>query len=289
MLKNISEQQVRVGLGRTLKSLRTLANMSQEGFAQLLSIHQTAVSRVESGSQSILPWQLLKVSEFFEISVDQLLSGNFDFRKIAERFGTLPPLPERYRQLEYSKIREALPALHFISSTQGSPFFEKMMQGFGMHQDFIGGPDQVIGVHFNLDVLRCMIDQRIINKNSLGQMIQYSRTEPVQGFLHNLYQTQESALSLIQSWFLNAHHYESNFMYAVQKCKKNSMEVSVKPAEHMREVGYKDETLGDFICEYKKQYLSSFPQYIGCNSVEVTEEECHFHGSSQCIYSIKIA
>lgn len=62
-------------IGRNINRLRKLTNLSQEDVAADLGIHQTALSRIESGQQRLLACQLYwlskvfkkEMSEFFEV------------------------------------------------------------------------------------------------------------------------------------------------------------------------------------------------------------------------------
>src|SRR4051812_21989894 len=64
-----------VSLGKVLRLMRKTAKVSQTDFGKMLGVHQTAVCRIEKGSQSLTPVQLLTISKYFDVSIDSLLDG----------------------------------------------------------------------------------------------------------------------------------------------------------------------------------------------------------------------
>lgn len=288
-LKKNDEDKVLESLGETVKRLRKCARVSQQELANLLGLHQTAVCRVESGMQSLQPWHLQKLSEIFDVRVTAILSGQINFWQIAERFGQRPPFPSRYLQHAHSRVRELLPLLQFATTVKGKSFVNKTLDKLGLDPVYIQGPDQPIGVDANLDLLRHLIKAGVVSTKNLHDLVNHTRSEKVQGFLDVIYRTQSGSLNLLKTLILNAHHYESNFKYEMREEKGDSLVLSIKPAEHMAEIQYKDEQLGDFLCHYKQEYLTQFPLYIGAKPAQLQESECHFHGSGQCIYTIKAA
>jgi transcriptional regulator with XRE-family HTH domain len=288
-LKKVEGLKLQITLGEAVRRLRKCAKVSQQDLSALISIHQTALSRVESGQQNLLPWQLQKLSEFFNVKVDSLLSGSVNYWMVAERFNQIPPFPEHYRQFPFSKTREVLPFLHFIDAVKGPSYSEKVLSEFGMDGALFGAPDSPVGIYCGLDLFRNMVTNRILTEQNFSKLIDQTRTERVQGFLHPVYETQESALRLVKSWVLNAHHYDTNFNYEMECGSKDTLHLSVTPADHMAKVSYKDDQIGDMLCRYKREYISQFPKYIGQRPAEIEHKECHYHGASRCLYTVRFA
>lgn len=63
----------------TIKDLRKKAGLSQKEFADLFNVHQTAVSQWETGKTTPDKETLIKISDYFNISVDSLL-GKTDIK-----------------------------------------------------------------------------------------------------------------------------------------------------------------------------------------------------------------
>ncbi|MBI3556567.1 MAG: helix-turn-helix transcriptional regulator [Deltaproteobacteria bacterium] len=287
-LKSGQDEKILEVLGETVKRLRKCAHISQERIAEILGLHQTAVCRVELGQQSLQPWHLQQLSDLYDIRVSDMLSGQINFWQIAERFGQKPPFPSRYLELAHSKVREFLPLLRFMTVQKGRTFLQRVLKEVDTDLDlhYLRGPDQPIGVNCNLDLIRHSIKGGVLNSDNLKLVVDESRNEDVQGFLHPVYLTQPSLGNLLKSFVLNSHHYDSNFIYTVCEDKSSELVLSVKPAEHMDKVKYKDVELGDYLCRYKREYLSQLSGYIGAKPLQIHEKDCHFHGASQCVYAI---
>ncbi len=290
-LKKGQDLKILATLGETVKRLRKCAHISQERIADVLGLHQTAVCRVELGQQSLQPWHLQQLSELYNIRVGELLSGQINFWQVAERFGQKPPFSDRYRELAHSKVRELLPLLQFFDTQKGRAYVQRLLREVDLALDFdyLRGPDQPIGVNCYLDLLRHSLKLGMLDEGNLQLMVEETRTEAVQGFLHSLYQTQATPMNLLKTYLLNSHHYDSNFDYSILESGSDAVVLAVKPTEHMAKVSYKDAELGDFLCRYKREYLSQLPAYIGGKPLRVQEKECHFHGAAQCVYTIQLA
>ena len=287
-LKKGQDEKILEALGETVKRLRKCAHISQERIAEILGLHQTAVCRVELGQQSLQPWHLQQLSELYDVRVSDFLSGQINFWHTAERFGQKPPFPERYQEMVFSKVRELLPILQFVTTQKGRAYAQRVLRDIDLELDlnYLRGPDQPMGVNCHLDLMRHSIKTGVLTDHTLKLVVDETRTEAVQGFLHPLYQTQSSPFNLLKTFVLNSHHYESNFVHTLLEDGKEELVLSVKPTEHMANVKYKDADLGDVLCRYKREYLSQLPVYIGAKPVRVLEKDCHFHGAAQCVYTI---
>lgn len=273
-------------LGSTVRHLRKTAKVSQTELGKLLELHQAAVCRVELGEQTLTPFQLKTISEYFDISVDYLLLGRINYWKVAERFERKPPFPTRYQELPFSRVREVLPVLFYLGQSKGPGFARELLENLEIDLETLRNPDQRIGVNLNLDVLRAALASKAIDPKDLAPVAEKSLHEGVQGVLHSIFKSQSSSIALLQNWVLNHHHYEENFGYEVLDLGAKNLDLAISPKDHMKGVPYKDEVLGDILCRYKKSYFSAFPQYIGQTKMKLVEKECHFKGHKSCVYRL---
>ena len=286
----ISRKSVGATIGFTLKEMRTVANLTQTDLAKVLAVHQAALSRIENGSQSLQAWQIQRVADYFQVRVDSLFSGKVNYWKIAQRFGTAKVLPERYREHPLARIREVVPLLNFAHEQRGRDYVNEMVSGrLGLDSLLFQSPGEPIGIQCTLDVARVLLREKVLKHGKIAELTEYTRGESAHDFLHETYLQQESALALIKVLLLNAHHYNSGFQYRIEDKGKDALAVSIAPAECMKEAAYKDPLLQDFVCQYRKAYLASFPAYIGSRSLHVTEPACQFRGARECTYTIKAA
>lgn len=80
-----------------LKALRKETGVSQQSVADYLGITRQAYSNYETGNRTPDTEALLKLAEFFNVSVDCLLRGN-----------EKTPTPEGERRLQHAEQREIL-------------------------------------------------------------------------------------------------------------------------------------------------------------------------------------
>lgn len=283
----VAANQLQVAIGASLRRMRKCSGVSQNELGKLLDLHQAALSRVESGSQYLLPWQLQQISEFFGVGVDSFLSGRINYWAIAERFQRPLPFPKRYREYPFSKSREFLPLLGFLKDAEGATLAGKYLESLDIDEQLLLSPDQPMGAQLNLDLIQHAVSNGLLTKKNFHRWIDQTRAEEFQGFLHFIYESQTSGIDLLQTRIMSASHYETNFNYTIEDRKSKSLVVSVEPAAHMRSLNYKDGVMGDILCAYKKEYFMQFPRYIGQEPLQLSEKECHFRGAHKCVYTLK--
>ncbi len=61
-------------IGNRIKSLRDKTGMSQDTLAKRMKLPRPAISQIESGSRKIATDELLKISQIFHVSVNDLLN-----------------------------------------------------------------------------------------------------------------------------------------------------------------------------------------------------------------------
>lgn len=284
-----SSDQLYQSLGQTIYTLRKITGVSQQELGKVLGLHQTAICRVENGTQSISPLQLQSLAQYFGISIDSLFSGQMNYDIVAEKFNIELTLPKHYSKHPHSKLRDSFPIFDFIRSSTETAQLQRMLSNLKIPEILFLLPDTAISPELQLDLLRTSLKTNLLNSKTFSKLIDQTRSENFHGVMHSIYGALLSPIPLLQSLIFNMHRYESNFQYKLEECHESRLVIAIKPESHMREISYKDEILGDTLCRYKKAYFSQFPRYIGAKPLVLQEKECHFHGSAKCIYTIKAA
>ena len=75
-------------LGERIYQLRTQKNFSQEALAEALGVSRQSISKWETGSSVPELDKIVKLSEIFEVSLDELITGK---EKSAEEPAPTPP------------------------------------------------------------------------------------------------------------------------------------------------------------------------------------------------------
>ena len=61
-------------IGRRIKELREKADMSQDALARTMKLPRPAISQIESGARKIATDELVKLSQIFHVTIDDLLN-----------------------------------------------------------------------------------------------------------------------------------------------------------------------------------------------------------------------
>jgi len=63
-----------INIGQRIKELRVKIGMSQQRLAEILGVSRPTISQIENGERKIFADELIKLSEIFNTSVDNLLN-----------------------------------------------------------------------------------------------------------------------------------------------------------------------------------------------------------------------
>lgn len=89
-------------LGTRIKTLRKQMNMSQKELGEIVNLHNSNIGRIENGNVYPTADVLLKLSHFFHVSSDWLLSGTEFNTEICNNADEITLL-NNYRQLTDSE------------------------------------------------------------------------------------------------------------------------------------------------------------------------------------------
>ena len=276
-------------LGGTLQRVRKVAGVSQVNLGKHLNLHQAAVSRIESGTQNLTPFELFQFGKLFGVGVDSLLSGQVNVWAVAEKFGRKPPLPAPYLSDAHTKMREVLPLFRYISADYGKDKLQKLLSSLSLEEMTNGAPDQAVGALAWIDLLSQSVTNGYLSDSRLESYMVHARSREVHGVLSEVYESHKDPLRLVESFILNATFYEHNFEYLLEEAGAKQAVVSMQPCGHMKSVPYKSPVLGDFLCRYRRAYWTTFPKIASLKPLRVVERECHFKGAKRCLYELRTA
>jgi transcriptional regulator with XRE-family HTH domain len=270
-----------------LKKLRKVSGLNQVEIADIINVDQTRLSRIENGKQKLEVVQLMRISKFFEIPVDNLVNAKVNFFQIAEKFNRPLPIPKKYLDDRYSKMRDILPIIFFLDQAKGIEHRNALLTELGIDAIFILDPNIDISMHFKLDLLRNLINQKILITDNFNGLIKETRKIEIHDLLHTSFIEHLDPIQLVHNYILNIKMYERNFSYDIKEMSKRSALIKVKPEKHLDKINYEDGVLKNCICDIRSQTLQQLPRYIDLPDLKLTHKECHFHGDKQCIYEIK--
>jgi len=284
------KKTTRPALGQALFRMRKCTGTSQEKMGKILSIHQTALSRIENGVQTLSAIQLYLMSEYFQVPAHDIFNQKINYWDLAERFHQPHPYPKRYQTAYFSKVREVLPLISFLNTVSNEETARSILAQFEFDSVLFQHYDLSISVNFTLDLIRELLKRRLLTADSFNVLIRQTWLKDVHGSdLRETYDNQDSALKLIQARVMKAEHYESNFKYKIEEMNNKLIAISVTPSDYMKEICNTDHILGGFLCNYRKEYFKNFPLYNSFRPLKLEEHNCKETRNYECSYVLKTA
>lgn len=281
-------------VARIFRAARKLNGKTQVEVATHLGVSQSCISKIEAGKllPSVSEWFLF--AQFVGIRPDESYHyGYIDHAFPVQLEGlykdNIFKMPAKYARSPRSKVRMALPFIQHFREQFGDAKWESYLDKEKIDPDFFLVYDGQINLQFTLDLVSRMMESGALKPQNLETLARSARDPQMHGRLQQDYRNLTGGRELLTSLIENMDRYETNFNYQFIDRSAKGLVLAVSPRENLKEIDYKNSTLGDFLCRYKKKYLVEFSSYSGGQPVTIHEKECHFHGSQQCIYQIQTA
>lgn len=283
-----------VKVASIFRAARKLTGKTQVEVSKHLGVSQSCISKIEAGKllPSVSEWFLF--AQLVGIRPDEAYHyGYLDHALPVQPEGIYGEstfkMPARYTENAFSKVRTALPFIQYFQQHYGANRWEQYVSKEKIDPDFFLVYDGQISPQFTLDLVTRMIEGGVLKPQNLDELARAIRDPSMHGRLQQDYSHLHGSRELLLNIIQRADRYETNFSYQLQELSPQGLTLAIAPREHMSEIDYRNATLGDFVCRYKKRYLTEFSAYAGDRPVTIEEKECHFHGSEQCIYQIQTA
>lgn len=279
-----------------LRAARKRAGYTQESLSKRLGLHQSAYSRIESGSQNISAEEWFEFCRLTETPVESALTGFIDrATPISLKTSTQGEpfkIPERYSNLRASANRTLLPFGAYFNKKFKKNNIQKFLSSLKFDPDFFIHLDNQVNINLFLDIARELIRKGHLKPEHLEALAAPISDPEIQGKLYERYIGLHSPSVLLNLLVSNAKIYEANFDYAIIDENKTHLTMSVTPFEHLKEFNYRsDPELGDFGCRYKIAYFSRFVSAGSKRPVKLKHlHACHFKSAKaeKCVYQIQI-
>ena len=279
-------------ISRVMRAARKISGKGQVEIAKALEVSQSALSKFESRILIPSASQWFRFCKLFEVdSLEAFTFGIIDHGYRTSLKGCYPSstfkIPKKYSHSPGSKVRTMRPFLSYFESKIGEEKLERYLREQKVHPDFLVVQDNQMNIGFSLDLATTMINAGVLGKKDMPALTRPLSNAWMHGTLRHKYETAQTEVQLIQTLVENVQRYEVNCDYKIESSERQSIDLSIAPAEHLERFDYKSATLGDFLCRFKKGYFQRFSTYQGGQPVEIDESECHFKGARRCLYHIR--
>lgn len=222
-----------IPLTTTLKKLRKTCKVSQEKMAELLGLDQASVSRMESGGQSISAENLIKISQFYKLPLDQIVSGKVNYWSLAKKFGQKPALKRRYKDQNGGTVREFLPLIAYLNKKQGSDWTHNALSSFDLESLPLINPDEEISKNCFLDfVVHCLSEDALNNDSITMLATEYTRPE-LYGQFSKLIFTANDPLAMAITYSNASDLHDSLVHQKVIEMGRNQVVLGLEKKDHL--------------------------------------------------------
>lgn len=169
---------------------------------------------------------LSRIADFYEISVDDLISGPIDREWIRS-----PSLPESFRAAEGSRIRTSLAVTSWLTTTYGEQTSDSIVRAVKVPKATFTNPETTVRLRLLCSLLRAAksrgVPESDIFNIGLGA-VQISANRSI----HESLTRQSHPRALYEFLFTEQlKKFESNFAYKISSCTSEAITVSVVPYE----------------------------------------------------------
>lgn len=250
-------------ISEIFKKLRKTAGLSQIEMAKILGRDQATISRLEKGIQNLSLDSLFILSEFFEVSYQDILDGNINYWKVADKFGKKIKLNDRYLDLIHSSPREVVPVMRLIIEKKGADYLTSFLSQFGL-EDLVHIPiDEKISSYIYFDLLSKALSENLVTEKDIGALVESMHSKDIHGPFFNTYDHQDDSFNMVKAYCLNTCQYEGGFENRIIEETDKTISIGSKPKEFLSQIDFSDSDLAYFLCDLKKEFFTKFPSFFG--------------------------
>lgn len=252
-----------------LKKMRKTCKISQGQIAKFLDVDQASISRLEKGSQGLQLDTLIKLSEFYNVKVEQIITGRINYYHLAQRFGITPKIKRRYLGKETIYFKECIPLFSFIKKIGGDKALENILTNLGIEDLIYLGPNQEVSTYIFLDVVKESMKQKVLSNRDIPHIINEGINPECLGSYYETFKHQKEPKNLLTAWFLASSTIERLFDYQILSQEKDSIivESSLRDPSVVTEMKKLD--LLNFFNSFKKSYFNLLLNHFNLTPVDL--------------------
>jgi transcriptional regulator with XRE-family HTH domain len=254
-------------LAFVFKKLRKTAGLSQIEMAKILDRDQATISRLEKGTQSLSLESVFALSDFFQISYDDLLSGKINYWAISVKFNTPLKINPRYTTNNDSYVRELQPLFKFIIKKYSTAKLESILDDMGILDIIYMTGSKRISALIYPDFLSLVLSRGIVLAEDTAEIVKLSNSLEYHGSFYDVYKKQDSQIDVLKAYCINSSQYEGAFRNNILEFNERTISIGLSIKDNVRDFDFSQNKLGNFIIQLKRTYLSELPSAFGFDPV----------------------
>ena len=263
-----------------LKKLRKTCRISQIHLALTLDMDQASISRLEKGTQGITLDILVKLAKFYDLKVEQLISGKINYYALAQSFGQVPKIPSKYRTNENIHFRECYPILRLIRKFGGDSSLQQILGPLGLEDLVYMEPHHLINTLMLVDIFISAKSKKIISKRDIPFLANESLSPECLGSFYDVFIKQESPLDLMTSWVLNSPSFDAQNSFKLIKRKEDSISMNWQSSTTQFNQVIIEKNLETFFINMKEMYFKKLFGLFQKTSAQITIVDSPFQGGA---------
>lgn len=283
-------------IARVFRLARKERGLSQIQLASVLGVDQAAISRIESGRQELGATDLVIISQDLHIATECFSTGYLETMEPtqvrSDPYEGSFKIPSEYRESRASKVRNTIPFLNLFRERLGEKKLQQYLETKKLDPDFFYCLDKQINIRFSIDLYKTMLQAGVLNSQDLSSIAAEVPRPSFHGLIRHRYEGISSPASLLTSLIANSRNYEANFSYELSASKKNQVEITATPGDHLGHGALRIQgDDGRMVCDYKAHYFKNFSAYNQsmASTARVSEQECFFKGAKRCVYRLNFS
>ena len=277
-------------LWTTIEKARAAVNVDDTVFSELMGVSRKEYRLRRDVSDPITIDELITLSEFLNVSMEDLVRGNLDYAGLtAYHCGDFTYIPERYTEAAFSKKRTSINILSFLERNVGSDFKRSLLRSLRVHENVFRNPDEKINLRFLMDLTQELV-KRHYEDEDFFQMGVYSSVVNRSSELGRLMAKQSDGKGVYSLAFDHLiHRYDENFDYQIISLSDTNVSIRSFPRTMVQD-GLKLKRLGTrATCVARDGVAASFIRYIGLPTAKSTKSHCIHQGDSYCQFNYEFA
>jgi len=262
-----------VELGNTLKKIRKTCKVNQEKQGNLIAVDQTAISRIESGTQMLTAIQLKQIADFYGLEIGEIFSNHINYWNLSKRFGQLPSLDNRYMGNQDAHAREVLPLLRFSNFTKGSKYTNRLLLELGLEGLDLISPDEQISSFCVIDIIKELSADKILNKRKIKEWTKQYNTFDCLGSLFYSFESASNPMSICSLLASNSNLMDGIFLHEIVQQSHDNLIIALNKRYELKNENFEKHKIDQLLMSQRMNLFQSHSEYFTSQKIDISYDK----------------